>query len=187
MNMNNNVEVLKTFTFEWDDPDGWFYRDKKGRGVMLYTSDKKVTFTKISGPDPNYIQLAEMSAQVVNRTNRYHMYTTNGRIWPFKINERTGYSGCRDLFLDLYRKVGNHYVRKCNAAKLHITMYGKVGDFTMYVGDLIELVIVSVAGHDFAYKPGSKTKIPRNAGVHFVYPYRNEILSEEDMDFIPSR
>lgn len=176
------------YTFEWEPEEGWCYSDRKGRGVFIYTSDKKISFTKISGPDPTYVQLAEMVAQVVNRTNKFHHYTTNGRIWPFKINERVGYSGCRDLFLDLYRKEGNLYVRKCNAAKLHISMYDKVSDLVaMYVGDLMELVIVAVAGHDYVYKAGPKTKIPRNAGVRFVRPYRNEIISEEEMDFVPKR
>lgn len=184
-NRNDNAEVVKSYTFEWDPEEGWCYSDKKGRGVMLYTSDRKVQFIKISGPDPHLLQMGEMIAQVVNRTSRYHNYTTTSRVWPFKINERIGYSGCRDLFLDLYRKAGSSYIRKRNASKLHISMYDKIGDFSMYVGDAIELIIVAIAGHDWGYKAGTKTRIPRNAGVRFVRPYRNEIICEEDMDFIP--
>lgn len=184
---NNNVEIVKAYTFEWDPEEGWFYTNKKGRGVVIYTSDKKVQFVKISGPDPHLLQVGEMIAQTINRTNRFHCYSTNGRIWPFKINERIGQSGCRDLYLDLYRKAegGSSYIRKCNAASLHISMYGKVSDFSMYIGDAIELLIVAIAGHDWAYKPGRKTKIG-GMGVRFVRPYRNEIIGADDLDYSPN-
>ena len=189
MMTNNNAKILKAYTFEWEPTDGWFYySDKKGRGVMLYTSDRKVQFVKLSGPDPHIMQLAEMTAQVINRTNRYHQYTTNGRIWPFKINEKTGQSGCRDYYLDLYRKVGDSYIRKCNASKLHISMYDKVGDFSpMYIGDLIEILIVAIVGHDFKYQAGQKTKMRKIAGVRFARPYRNEIVGADDLDYLPKR
>ena len=190
MRTNNNVEILKAYTFEWEPSDGWFYSDRKGRGVMVYTSDRKVEFIKLCGPDPHIMQLAEMTTQVINRTNRYHCYTTNGRIWPFKINERIGQSGCRDLYLDLYRKAGSSssYVRKCTVAALHVSMYDKVGDFSpMYIGDLIEILIVAIAGHDFTYQAGQKTKMRKIAGVRFARPYRNEIVGADDLDYLPKR
>lgn len=180
---DNNSDNVQ-FTFEYRSIDGSFsYREKPSRAVVV-VNGSNMSMLKIKGVDPTLEQTACMCLAAAARTGAIHKYSRSSRVFPYKINNRIGYSGCEDYFLDLYYRDNSVFIKKCNAAKLHISMAGKIGSFTdMYVGDILELLTAALGYEDFEYCK----RINKKYGVRFVRQYRNEIVSEEEMDFVPKR
>ena len=178
-----NNDNKKVFTFEYNSEDGcWNYREKPSRAIIIIDGNK-MSMVKVRGVDPTLEQTTAMCLAAASHSAEIHQYNRDERINPFKVNSRIGYSGCEDYFLDIYRRENNMFIKKWTPAKLHVSMAGKVSDITdMYVGDALELLTAAMGYSDFQY---FRRKISKRFGVRFVRPYKNEILTEDDMDFIP--
>jgi hypothetical protein len=175
----------KVFTFEYQSEDGcWNSRERESRAVVVIDGTK-ISMVKVRGVDPTLEQTAVMCLAAASRAAAIHEYNRGERVHPYKVNSRIGYSGCQDHFLDIYKESENNvFVKWFNAAKLHVSMAGKISDITdMYVGDAIELLTAAMGFGDFEYFHG----MSRKYGVRFVRPYKNEVLSSEEMDFIPKK
>lgn len=181
---NDRKDRRKVFTFEYESEDGcWCSRERASRAIVIIDG-KNLSMLKIKGVDPTLEQTAIMCLAAASHAAAIHEYNRGERVHPYKINSRIGYSGCEDYWLDIYRGKNNVFTKWFTAAKLHVSMAGKVAEITdMYVGDALELFTAAMRCRDFDY---FKSKVvSKRYGVRFVRPYRNEILSEEDMDFIP--
>lgn len=179
---SNSNDDHKVFVFEYKSEDGsWSYRERPSRAVVV-VDGSNISMVKVKGVDPTLEQTTIMCFTAAARTAAIHKYSRNGRVHPFKINCRVGYSGCEDHYLDIYKRENNMFYKTWTAAKLHVSMAEKIASITdMYIGDVLEILTSALGYKDFEYSK----KINEKYGVRFVRPYRNEILSEEDMDFIP--
>lgn len=183
---NYNNDERKIFMFEYPSEDGcWCSRERASRAAVIIDGTK-MTMTKVRGVDPTLEQTAVMCLAAASHSAAIHKYNRGERVHPYKINSRIGYSGCKDFWLDIYKRGENNiFIKWFNAAKLHVSMAGKVSDITdMYVGDALELLTVAMGYRDFDYFHG---RISKRYGVHFVRPYKNEVLAEADMDFVPKK
>lgn len=181
-NDSNNDCCKIVFTYEYVSEDGcWLSRETPSRAVVIIDGTN-LSMIKVRGVDPTLEQATTMCFAAASHSAAIHKYSRDRRIHPFKINSRTGYSGCEDYRLDIYGRNGTLFYKKFTAAKLHVSMAGKVSSITdMYVGDALELFTAALGYRDFNYCK----RISEKCGVRFVRSYKNEILSEEDMDFIP--
>lgn len=182
---SSNTINRKVFTFEYESEDGcWSTRQNPSRAVVVI-NDNKMSMAKIRGVDPTLEQAAAMCLAAASHSAAIHEYNRNERVNPYRINSRIGYSGCEDYCLDIYGRDGSTFFKKFTAAKLHVSMAEKVSlspITDMYVGDILELLTAAMGYSDFQY---FRRKISKRFGVRFVRPYKNEILTEDDMDFIP--
>lgn len=135
-------EKLKTFTFEYPSVNGsWNTRKKPSRCLISISSDGNVSMVKLSGVNPTTEQAAAMVTAAARRSLAVYCYDRNKRSHAFNISIREGMSGCRDIKLDLYERVGTHYKKlRYGGDSIHISMSDKVEDFGMYVGDALELL-----------------------------------------------
>ena len=183
-NDSNNDCCKIIFTYEYVSEDGcWLSREAPSRAaVIIDGTNLSISMIKIRGVDPTLEQATTMCFAAASHSVMIHKYSRDRRVHPFKINSRTGYSGCEDYHLDVYGRNGTLFYKKFTAAELHVSMAGKVSSITdMYVGDALELFTAASGYRDFNYRK----RIEKSSGVRFVRSYKNEILSEEDMDFIP--
>lgn len=192
-NLTNNP-TSASYTFEYESVEGsWSVRERPSRAIVAIDGTN-ISLIKVKGVDPTLYQAASMVIAALSRSADIHRYQRAGRIHPYKIGLYTGYSGCQDYFLNLYKKEGNKkYIRYKTAAKLHVSMADKVTINNMYCGDAIELLLAAICNRenidyrdiDLVYNRNSK--MLRSNGVHFVRPYKDEIISEDELDFIPHR
>lgn len=193
-NLTNNP-TSASYTFEYESIEGsWTERSRPSRAIVTIDG-ANISLIKVKGVDPTLYQTASMVFAALSRSAGIHKYQRAGRVHPFKIGLYTGYSGCQDYFLNLYKKEGNKkYIRYKTAAKLHVSMADKVTIDNMYCGDAVELLLAAICNReridyrdiDLVYNRNN-TKMMRANGVHFVRPYKDEIITEDELDFIPLR
>jgi hypothetical protein len=167
----------------WD----WDGNPSKGR-CLVELVDHDLKFTKLKGADPTIAQVGTIVEYVASKTASLHRYNRCDRVHPYKTTVRTGYSGCRDVSLDLYKRRGDRYVFMHRAAALHISMYQKVGDFQMYIGDILEILLAVSVGddsseYDFGYNTSKKWL--KKYGIEISNLHSNEVLEEDELTFIP--
>lgn len=182
---NYKVDI---YSFEYDSYDGsWCSRERPSRCTVVIDGTN-VSLYKTRGVDPTVNQVCSMIFESVSRSAVLHKYNRCNRRWPYRIGKRIGYSGCEDYYMDLYYKPEHslHYIKKCTASRLHVSMAGKISEISNeYVGDVIELLIAAAMGSrdDFCYTKSKKDLKFNN--VRFVKPRKNEVLDEDELDFIP--
>jgi hypothetical protein len=183
----------KTIVFEFPSEDGtWRTRNKPSRCAITIASDGAMSLVKLSGVDPTVEQAAAMVTVAAEKSMSVFCYDRRKRKYAFNITENYGPSGCCDLSLILYEKVGDHYKRRrYGGDSLHISMSDKVHDFGMYLGDSLEILNwCTVEDYNWAYY-----KMYRNAkqrlndlGIKFSRPPRSmtEIVKDR-VTYDPTR
>jgi len=156
---------------------------------MIKVDSGDISVMKLSGVDPTIDQTAVMVRAAMARSIMIHGYDRKRRKYPFDVKTRVGYSGCRDVSLDLYEKVHKHYHRKYTAAELHISMCDKVSDFGMYSGDAVE-ILWSLSGKPFRFNDkiyeGVNEEM-KSLGICFSKPPRRNDLILTNVSYDPKR
>ena len=149
------------------------------KGCGLISIDLETTsvgWTKLWGCDPYWWQVADAIMSVAPAA----MYDRNHRLYPFNVHIREGYTGCEYIHLNLYRKIadGTYVHFKCGA-KFNIAMTDKIGDFSMYYGDFVEITraLYEKRGWEFSRNPRS---FKQNTW-HFIKLHNFDIVSEEEV------
>ncbi len=170
----------KTTVFTYPPVDGtWTVKAiRPSRCAVTITSDGNMSIIKLSGVDPTIEQVAAMVTAAASKSLAVFSYDRHKRKFAFNIEEKTGPSGCCDLTLVLYEKVGSHY-RRCRYGGdcLHISMAGKSCEFGMYLGDALEILNYYANNEDyrFAYYKmyADSERRLRDLGIRFSKPPKN--------------
>lgn len=185
-------EEIKSYTFSYPSEDGsWCTRKKPSRCIISISSDGEMSLTKLSGVNPTAEQAAAMVTAAAKRALTIHSYDRSKRRYAFNITIREGMSGCKNVELNLYERVGTHYRKlRYGGDNLHISMADKISDFGMYIGDALELLNAYV---DKKYYDSSNFKMYLNteewlkdSGIKYSKPPRVNIIMKE-VTFDPSK
>lgn len=188
----SSEDKIESYTFSYPSEDGsWRTRKKPSRCIISISSDGEMSLTKLSGVNPTAEQAAAMVTAAAKRALTIHSYDRSKRRYAFNITIHEGMSGCRDVQLDLYERVGAHYRKlRYGGDNLHISMAGKVADFGMYVGDALEILN---AYADKKYYESANFKMYLNTeewlkdlGIKYSKPPRVNIIMKE-VTFDPSK
>lgn len=169
---------MKTIVFKYPSEDGsWVTRERPSRAAVTITSDGEMSMVKLSGVDPTAEQVAAMVTAAAAASFEVYCYDRRKRKFPFNITVYEGQSGCRDVTMTIYEKIGNHYKRRrYGGDSLHISMAGKIADFGMYLGDALEILNwCTVEDYKWSYyKMYKDTKLRlTNLGIKFSRPPRS--------------
>ena len=170
--------VIKTMVFEYPSEDGsWCSREKPSRVAISISSDGELSMAKLSGVDPTIEQAAAMVTAAAAASFEVYCYDRRKRKFPFDITVYEGQSGCRDISISIYEKIGSHYKRRrYGGDSLHISMSDKVHDFGMYLGDALEILNwCTVDDYRWSYYKMYKDAKLRltNLGIKFSRPNRD--------------
>lgn len=188
----SSSEKIKTMVLEYPSEDGcWCFREKPSRVAISISSDGEMSLTKLSGVNPTAEQTAAMVTAAAAKSLNIFSYSRNKRKYAFDINIHEGMSGCKNICLDLYERVGAHYRKlRYGGDSLHISMAGKVADFGMYIGDALEILNAYADRNNYIsdnFKMYADTeKWLRALGISYSRPPKVNNLIMKEVTFDPS-
>lgn len=184
----------KTTVFIYPSEDGyWNTRERRpSRAAITISSDGEMSMVKLSGVDPTAEQVAAMVTAAASKSLGIFCYDRRKRKFAFNIEDKTGPSGCKDIEMIIYEKVGEHYCRRRYGGNcLHISMAGKISDFGMYLGDALEILNwYTDENYRWAYyKMYTNTERRlRYMGIRFSRPPKNmDNIIRSNVTFDPTR
>ncbi len=115
-------------------------------GLELNKSDETIEIQCLMGAAPVVEALFYTLLADTDVRQMISLYQTKGRKYPFKVWEKRGLSGARDIFLTYGEKKGNFAVTRTKKL-LHISCFGKMNEGfnnysdsdVIYIGDFVEL------------------------------------------------
>lgn len=150
-----------------------------GQGIITIDLESRtVNWNKTNGCNPYWYQVFE----AVMRITPPEFYMRERRVYPFAVNIKTGYSGCKYCYVNLYRKIDeNVYYRWKCATRFDISANDKVDNFEIYYGDLVEIFrkLCEEGGWTFSRNPNYYTA--KGPAWRFLPIRRFDIVSEEEV------